>query len=142
MAIHIRRREFIGALGGMVATWPHVARAQQPTMPVIGYVNSGTVAANPNNVAAFRLSLKEAGFTEGQNVAIEFRWAEGRYDQSKSKQSECSYRYAGPAGRGAHPGTTNQLCDGEQRGGNRGALPVDLRKAMHKRGQLDIPAES
>ena len=76
----VKRREFITLLGG-AATWPLGARAQQPTMPVIGYVNSGTVAANPNNVAAFRLSLKEAGFTEGQNVAIEFRWAENQFDR-------------------------------------------------------------
>jgi len=77
----LRRREFITLLGCTAAAWQLTARAQQPTMPVIGYVNSGTVVANPNNVAAFRLSLKEAGFTEGQNVAIEFRWAENQFDR-------------------------------------------------------------
>jgi len=77
----MKRREFIALLGGTAVAWPTASRAQQPAMPVIGYVNSGTVAANPNNVAAFRLSLKEAGFTEGQNVAIEFRWAENQFDR-------------------------------------------------------------
>ena len=76
----MKRREFITLLGG-AATWRLAAHAQQPAMPVIGYVNSGTAAANPSNVAAFRLSLKEAGFTEGQNVAIEFRWAENQFDR-------------------------------------------------------------
>jgi putative ABC transport system substrate-binding protein len=61
--------------------WPLAARAQQPAMPVIGYVNSGTSAANTNNVPAFRLGLKEAGFVEGQNVAIEFHWGENQFDR-------------------------------------------------------------
>src|SRR2546426_9120257 len=77
---HLRRREVIALLGS-AATWPLTARAQQPAMPVIGYVNSGTLAANTNNVAAFRQSLKEAGFVEGQNVAIEFRWGENQFDR-------------------------------------------------------------
>jgi putative ABC transport system substrate-binding protein len=75
----MRRREFITLLGG-AATWPVAARAQQ-SMPVIGYVNSGTAGANVKNIAAFRAGLTEAGFVEGQNVVIEFHWAENRFDR-------------------------------------------------------------
>jgi putative ABC transport system substrate-binding protein len=73
----MRRREFITLIGG-AAAWPLAARAQQPGMPVIGFVNTGTAAANTPYVALFRQTLNEAGFIEGRNVAIEFRWAETR----------------------------------------------------------------
>jgi putative tryptophan/tyrosine transport system substrate-binding protein len=75
----MKRRAFIAALGG-VAAWPMVARAEQPAMPVIGFLSSGSPTAYANRVAAFRNGLGEQGFTEGRNVWIEFRWAESRYD--------------------------------------------------------------
>jgi len=81
MAIHLRRRESIFTLGGAAAAWPLAARAQQTSMPVVGFLHPGSLAANRYLVAAFRQGLAEAGYVEGRNVAIEFRWAEGRYDR-------------------------------------------------------------
>ena len=77
----LKRREFITLLGGAALWWPQKAPAQQPALPVIGFLNSASATPFERFVESFRRSLTETGFVEGQNVTIEFRWAEGQYDR-------------------------------------------------------------
>src|SRR4051812_28171995 len=83
MTNHIRRRDFITLVGGAAVTWPVAAKAQQPAaMRMVGYIDSTVAAAAAaNRVSGFRQGLSEAGFVEGRNVAIDFRWAERQFDR-------------------------------------------------------------
>ena len=87
MASHIERRKFLATLGGAIAAWPLAARAQQP-MPVIGLLSGSSPGAIPHLVAAFQRGLADRGFVDGQNVAIHYRWADGRFDQLPAMAAE------------------------------------------------------
>jgi putative tryptophan/tyrosine transport system substrate-binding protein len=76
----MKRREFIGLIGG-AAAWPLAARAQQPSIPVVGFLGATTPESSPLSLEAFRHGLSETGFVDGHSVKIEYRWAEGRYAQ-------------------------------------------------------------
>jgi putative ABC transport system substrate-binding protein len=89
---YLRRREFVTFLGSAAASWPLAAHAQQPAMPVIGFMNVGTPEGSAVQVAAFRQGLNATGFIEKQNVTIEYRWAEGQQDRLQALAANLTQR--------------------------------------------------
>ena len=88
----MRRREFIALLGGAAMTWPSVARAQQPALPVVGFLGSGSPQSDAFRLAAVRQGLTEEGYVDGQNVAFEYRWAEDQYERLPELAAELARR--------------------------------------------------
>src|SRR5262245_27648046 len=92
MAICIRRREFVVALGGAVTAWPLAARGAQLAMPVIGLLSTRSPAVDTPLIALIRQGLGESGFVEGQNTAFDYRWAEGQYDRLAALATDLVHR--------------------------------------------------
>jgi putative ABC transport system substrate-binding protein len=99
----MKRREFIGLISGVAATWPLVVRAQRPAVPVIGYLSSASSQGHASYLAGFHEGLREGGFIEGQNVTIEYRWANGQYQRLPELAADLVRRHVALIAAGSTP---------------------------------------
>ena len=99
----MKRREFIGLISGVAATWPLVVRAQQPAVPVIGYLSSASSQGHASYLAGFHEGLREGGFIEGKNVTIEYRWANGQYQRLPELAADLVRRHVALIAAGSTP---------------------------------------
>src|SRR5262245_35207293 len=94
LGVVMRRRDFITAVAASAATWPLAASAEQPSIPLVGYLSGASAAQFPHLVAAFRRGLNEAGYVEGRNVQVEYRWADGQYGRVPAQAADLLKRGA------------------------------------------------